>query len=291
MTKTDKELRKQAKAAERTWKQSQLALKRKVRIFYDLQRLRLQTAGRTYERPDGVSIELHEVDVAILEHRATELHTAEKNALRDVEDHLKTIPFYVQVLADKERFKGVGPTMAGVIVSEFDIEREDTVSKMWSFAGLRPEACRRCRECHEPLTDDGMHAKTSKCPLKSAALGEGSTYASGRAQRPTRGEKLPYNAWLRTKLVGVLGPCLIKSNSPWRKFYDDYKHRKASAGWGRSDAHRHQAAIRYMVKMLLVEVHREWRTSLGLPVRAPYHEEYLGHVYGGMVSEAAAAAG
>jgi hypothetical protein len=78
---------------------------------------------------------------------------------------------------------------------------------------------------------------------------------------------------------------MLKLGSPWKKQYDDYKHRKATAGWGKSDAHRHAAAIRYMIKMLLLDIHKEWRTHLGLPVRPSYHEEYQGHVHSGAPRE------
>jgi len=286
-----------ADAAERTWEQSRHGLRRKVGIFYDIQRLRLQTAGRTYERPDGSAIQLHELDVAILEMRAKELSRAEKAALGDVQDHLNTIPFYVQVLSDKKRYRGVGPTMAGVILSSFDIHREDTVSKMWAFAGLRPMPCKRCKACHtvaEPTDEgtfkhrwgrnDGEEGKGKRKCTNGDPIALAQTYDSGQAQKPIKGEKLNYNAWLRTKLVGVLGSILIKVGSPWRKAYDDYKHRKQSQGWGRNDGHRHQAAIRYMIKMLLVDIHREWRTFLNLPVRPPYSEEKLGHVHSGSQS-------
>jgi hypothetical protein len=49
--------------------------------------------------------------------------------------------------------------------------------------------------------------------------------------------------------------------------------------WGRSDAHRHNAALRYMCKMFLTELYVKWRTIEGLSVRAPYAEEYLGRVH------------
>ena len=289
-----------AASAVRTPGQDRMALKRKVAIFYDLQRLRLQTAGRTYERPDGSTIQLHEVDLAILERRARELKNSEKSALRDVLDHLRTMPFYNQVLSDKARYRGIGPTMAGVILSSFDIAREDTASKMWSFAGLAPVAARRCRHCHvvvEASVDSGLFShrarrafrkpgapeepeKKSKCPVADRQVQPYDTYESGQAMRPTKGEKLPYNAFLKTKLVGVLGPVMLKCGSPWKKFYDDYKHRKASEGWGTSDAHRHAAAIRYMVKQLLLDIWKEWRAHLGLPVRPSYQEEKLGHAHG-----------
>ena len=119
----------------RTPDQTRLALKKLVRIFYDLQRLRLQTAGRTLNR--ATTIELHEIDIAILESRAKALHTAEKEALGDVQRHLKLIPFYRDVLSDKQRFKGIGPTMAGVILSEFTFAREDTVSSRTKLSRLQ----------------------------------------------------------------------------------------------------------------------------------------------------------
>ena len=100
------------------------------------------------------------------------------------------------------------------------------------------------------------------------------------AERPTKGEKLHYNSFLKTKLVGVMGSCLLKANSPWRKFYDDYKHRLKSSGKGMSDGHQNAMANRYMVKMLLQELWIDWRTLEGLPVRESYQEGYLGHAHG-----------
>jgi hypothetical protein len=278
-----RELHKAAAAAVRTPEQSRMALRRLVRMFYDLQRLRQQTAGRHLgaAAKDAPEVQLHEADIAILEQRANDLHRAERAALKDIENHLQTIPFYTQVLSNKRRFKGLGPTMSAVILSEFNIVRCDTVSKAWSFAGLKPVPCKRCSKCHTVLKED----KTGKLVHEVAPIqkcdGPHRPYDSARSMRPVKGEKLPYNKFLKTKLVGVMGPCFLKAGSPYRKFYDDYKHRKASMPWGRSDAHRHQAAIRHMVKHFLIDVITEWRQHEGLPVRAPYAEEYLGRVHHG----------
>lgn len=288
MTENQKEnqkLRKAGKKAERTPEQNRAALRRKVRIFYDLQRLRLQTAGRTLDR--ATDIELHEVDVAILDARAADLLRAEKEGLKDIESHLKTMPAFNQILADKEKWKGIGPTLAGVLLAEIDITRADTVSALWRYAGLAPQKARRCKKCQDTvvLTTKGGVAfkhefnRQKKCPVGNAMM-EGETYESAQAERPTKGEKLHYNKFLKTKLVGVMGSCLLKANSPWRKFYDDYKHRLQSAGKGMSDGHRNNMAIRYMVKMLLQEFWIQWRTLEGLPVREPYQEQYLGHAHG-----------
>jgi hypothetical protein len=296
------DVRAQKSLLDRSVKQSVLALRLKVKMFYDLQSMRIIAAGRTAPKAEDGAVQLHEADKFILTLRAQELDKAEKNALRDVSDHLESISVYVDVFSDKTKYRGIGPTLWGVILSEFDVER-DTVSKWWSFAGLVPVPARRCGTCHrivESSDPGGFVHKVAqrrfakpdpsgatpkpveiKCPHK--LLSEHQTYASGHSARPVRGEKNKYNAWLRTKLCGVLAPCLIKLGSPWRKFYDDYKHRLQSkhGGWGTSDAHRHAAAMRYMVKMLLVDIHSSWRHHEGLPVRPPYSEEYLGKKHSG----------
>lgn len=51
------------------------------------------------------------------------------------------------------------------------------------------------------------------------------------------------------------------------------------APWGRSPAHRHAAAQRYMVKMFLTAFWERWRRLEDLPVRPSYAEEYLGRVH------------
>lgn len=299
---TDEELKALKKeGVVRSYEQDRFALKRKVRMFYDLQRMRLQVLGRIAPKAEGAAIQLHPYDLAILERRGQDLHTAEKWALEDVKDHLKTMPFYVNVLSNKKRYKGIGPTLAGVILAENDIRRQSTPSKMWSFAGLAPVAAFRCKECNSLVEQTGEngssvfhHSKVirrsfqkegeekeakSKCSLAPKLMTKDDVYESGKSMRPTRGEKLKYNAWLRSKLVGVAGPCLLKCNSPWRKFYDDYKHRWTTAGKGINDAHRHTAAVRYMVKMLLLDIWIEWRKAEGLPGRVPYAEEKLDHLH------------
>lgn len=284
---------------ERTREERREGLKQKVRMFYDLQTMRMQAGGRTKPKAPGQVLHLHEADKKILEIRAFELERAEGNALKDVNDELRLHGFYNKVLNDKERFRGIGPTMAGVILSEFDIFREDTVGKMWAFAGLAPKACWRCVSCHSVVraTENGAgwtHVTRApkkprpgedpkpevmkKCEFaKGVPLTKDQVFPSGESARPVKGEKLPYNDFLRAKMCGVLGSVILRVDSPWRKPYDDYKFRKQQQNWGMSDGHRHKAATRYMIKMLLLEIWREWRAFEGLAVRSTWAEEKLGH--------------
>jgi len=277
----ERQIRKEAKLAQRTTDQWRAALRRKVRMRYDLQRLAIQMEGRTGDRK-GANIELHEADLALLSHRAKELRKAEKAAAKDVEEHLSTNDFYTRVLSG---YKGLGPTMAGVIMSEFDIYRANTPSAMWAFAGLAPVPCERCKRCNTVVMRDkasGEYKHDGAPLIECPSVLE--PYASARSARPVKGQKLNYNKFLKTKMVGVLADCLLKAGGPqgartneWSRLYDNYKHRMASSGRGRSDAHRHRAAVRYMVKMLLCDIWVKWREYEGLPVRNLYQEQYLGH--------------
>lgn len=266
------------------------ALKEQVHSFYDLQEIRMQVAGRTYPRPESLSIQLHAVDIIKMHEQVQELGVSEAHALKEVNVCLQEIPFYNEVLSNKALFKGIGPTMAGVILSEFDITREPHVSNMWSFAGLAPNPVFRCVKCHTPLKEGEVEGvsgvvylhktKTEQSKACDAFLTIKDIYPSGETAKAKKGEPLKYNAWLRSKLCGVLGPVLLKCNSPWRKHYDDYKHRKQTAGWGMSDLHRHNAAIRYMIKMLLLDIWVRWRTFEKLPITPSYHEaKQGGHGY------------
>ena len=279
--KENQKLRREAKKATRTPEQSRAALKKKVRMFYDLQRLRLQTAGRTYDR--ATEIDLHRADINVLNNRAKDLESFEKEALKDVAAHLQTMREYNEILADKTRFKGIGPTLAGVILSEVDITRAPTISALWRYAGLAPIPCRRCKLCKDSLVKKGdayKHEYKRKKKCKLDIVPHKDTYESARTERPTKGEKLHYNSFLKTKLVGVMSGCLLKANSPYRSFYDNYKHRIASSNRAVSDGHAHRMALRYMVKMVLADIWKDWRALEGLDVRAPYQEAYLNHKHG-----------
>ena len=238
-----------------------------VRYFYDIQRLRIAASNRGVEKKQtdpAKMIELSESDQLFFDQTGKNLRALENQALKEVKGLLDHFTISTWLLDQH----GIGPTMAGVICSSFDINRAHTVSALWAVSGLN--------------------------------------VVDGKAPRPKKLEKLKYNAWLRTKMVGVMGSNFLKLRSPWRKYYDNYKHRKETqvmptcmgcngtgktgrgkcenceggtkpAPWGMSKGHRHNAAIRYMVKMFLAGLYKEWRTIEGLPVRVSYQEQYLGH--------------
>jgi len=97
---------------------------------------------------------------------------------------------------------------------------------------------------------------------------------------------ISFNPFLKTKLVGVLGSSFLRAgvkDNPYRAIYDNYKNRleNSPAHTEKSKGHRHNMAIRYMVKMFIIDLYKVWRTVEGLEVYPPYHEAKLGLKHGG----------
>lgn len=187
---------------------------------------------------------------------------------------LEDFPVYTEFL---QHVRGVGPAMAGVIVSEIDITKARYASSLWMFCGL-------------DVAPDGRARGRYKEHLVKRK------YTSKDGKEMER-DSITFNPLAKTKLVGVLGTIFVKQPADkckYRKIYDDYKHRiEHAAHWKKRQAdlaakykkegkkygaagHRHNAAIRYAVKMFLIDLWREWRTLEGLPTPDPYHVAKLG---------------
>lgn len=174
---------------------------------------------------------------------------------------LKGYPVYEQFL---EGVKGIGPAMAGVIISEIDIAKARHPSSLWKYAGLdvAPDGKGRSRK--------GEHLVEV-------------VYQDKKGEEATR-KGITFNPFLKTKLVGVLASSFLRAgDNKYRQMYDQYKLRlECRADWSEeSKGHRHNAAMRYMIKQFLVDLHIAWRTIEGLEVSAPYHEAKLGHLHHG----------
>jgi len=244
----------------------QQLLLHEVKFFYDLQKLRVAAGNRRVSE----TVQLEKRSIDYLEVRSDLFKTMERKSLSEIRRLLKHHAIWPWLEAQK----GCGPTMAGVICSTIDIRRAGTPSALWAFAGLHVDN------------------------------------ATGRAVKRKRGEKLNHNPFLKAKLVKVLADCMIKSKSPWTEHYYAYKTRKKNervdkcmacdgrgkykdgktcqncggtggpAPWGSSDAHRDMAARRYMIKMFLLALWKEWREIEGLPTGDTYAEAYLNRRHG-----------
>ncbi len=191
-----------------------------------------------------------------------ELEEQEKTHFRRLGNILKDYPIYNNFLAG---VVGVGPAMAGVIISEIDITKAEYPSSVHKYAGL-------------DVAGDGQGRSRKKEHL------EESQYTDKNGELQTK-KGITFNPFLKTKLVGVLGSSFIKQSPDkckYRKVYDDYKHRieNMEAHKEKSKGHRHNMAVRYMIKIFLIDLYNEWRSLEGLPVAPTYSESKLGKIHG-----------
>jgi len=202
------------------------------------------------------------------------LEKVEREQFNSLTKVLEDFPIYMEFLLG---VRGVGPAMAAVIISEFDITRAKYVSNMWSYAGLDVAA-------------DGRGRSRRKEHLVKRQ------YIDAKGE-PQERDSITFNPFLKTKLVGVLSGSFLKSGSSYNEHYYNYKNRiqsRQSPGTNRqplpegeqpwSKIRIHRAALRYMVKMFLIDLYVKWRTLEGLPVTKTYHEDKLGHVHTGNVT-------
>lgn len=173
---------------------------------------------------------------------------------------LKSYPIYAHYLL---KVKGVGPAMAGVIVSEIDIHKAKYPSCLWAYAGLdvAPDGKGRSRRA-EHLVESEYTSKDGEVKTKKG---------------------ITFNPFLKTKLVGVLGGSFLKAGeNKYSEIYYNYKNRLEQHAVYKdvSKGHRHNMAVRYMVKQFLVDLHTVWREIEGLEVAIPYSEAKLGLKHG-----------
>ena len=255
-----------------------------VRARCDFQDMRKRMDNRIGRKADGEDQDLADgdkrtmsaEDLATFGGIADAAHKQEAELEKQLLKVLKRFPIWTKWL---KGVKGVGPVSAGWIIGEYDIHIASTVSKLWQFTGLNPGMVQGKKRVED---------------------GEGESHFEFTGQM-VRGDKLtpghvaPFNKRLRTALCGVMADGFVKAQNDYcMTYYYPYKARLeqehntvleiSTAGakpkeveWAEAKkAHRHRAAIRYMIKMFLKDLYVQWRTLEGLDVRAPYQEEYLG---------------
>jgi len=136
--------------------------------------------------------------------------------------------------------KGIGKILAAKLVSSIDIRQADTVSALWRYAGYG--------------VVDGEHEK------------------------PVKGEKLHYNAELKKNLY-LVGMSFMRCGSPYREIYDSAKEYYEAKHPDWTKGHRHNAALRKMIKIFLSHLWEHWRMLEGLPIRDAYVLENMGHTH------------
>lgn len=278
--------------------QERKELKALVRTMYDYQDMRLRTAGRLRLKADDTGVneenmddaEISEKDYNTIEYVKLATAKIEKKINKEIKHIVEAQPIWKEFFVN---VRGCGPLMTAACLSEFDIYRADTVSKMWQFAGLNPGQVRGKKIIKITKNIDMSHVIREYENMKGEKCGIILSDEMIRGDKKKAGFVAPYNAWLRTKLCGVLAGGMIKAQHGETgknyalDFYYPYKVRleqeestvmhigKETAWMDVSKGHRDAAAKRYMIKMFLLDLYVAWRKAEGLPVREPYSAEYL----------------
>lgn len=202
----------------------------------------------------------------------TGLLKEEALAFKRLENVLKQDSFYVNWLS---KVRGIGPAMAGVILSEFDPYRAKYPSGFWKYAGLDVIPVFD-KDTHELVGTEGRSRREHHLVEREYKAADGT-------MKTRRG--ITFNPWLKSKLLAVLATSFLRAgNEKYVKLYQDYKFRQMN----RPDvlekpgakAIAHKRALRYMIKRFLVDLHMAWREHEGLEVNAPYEVAKLGFTHG-----------
>ncbi len=163
-----------------------------------------------------------------------ELEKLEKSITKELKVWVEEHPLWDAWLA---KVPGVGPAMAGVLLSEIDINRAKYPSSLWQLAGL------------DVAKDGRGRQKFREHCVKTE---------DGRLRRV-------YNAFLKSKLMGVQAEVFIKKKSPYAEIYYDYKHRLQNSPKFKKNSkmHIHLMSCRYMIKIFLADLFYAWKTLEG----------------------------
>ena len=209
-------------------------------------------------KKDGVFDDYTEINLAGL---YTRLHEDEQLQIKRLEGVLKEFPIWNDFLLG---VRGVGPMMAGVIISALDPYKAKYPSSFHKYIGIDVvNGVGRTRK-KEHLEETEYKDKDGKTQTKIG---------------------ITFNPWAKTKIVGVLGSSFIKQPADkckYRKIYDDYKFRLQNhkIHKEKTKLHIHNMANRYMIQQFLNDLHIAWREIEGLEVSKPYAEAKLGYKHG-----------
>lgn len=228
-------------------------------------------------------------------------------AFKNIETIIDQFPIWTKYLL---HVRGIGPTLAAVLISKFDIYKARYVTSMWAYAGLG------VMEYDQDGNYDGRGTGRYKEHLveKEYVKSDGGI---------TNTHGISFNSWLKTKLIGVLYDCLIKQNAFYRTLSNNYKSRLTNSPFHNSiirrepngdlvrvfpsgqiytgdkpipkfvidkferdpslmeyeqysKSHKFNMAKRYTVKIFIKDLYEAWKQIEGLKKEDPYGETHQG---------------
>jgi hypothetical protein len=230
----------------------------------------------------------------------------EKDAFKRLGDVLSDFPIYTEFLSN---IAGCGPAMSAVILSGFDIYKAKYPSSLWQYIGAGVEKDGQGTSKRKEHLVEIAYLDAKKQPqtrmgirhnnwLKTKLLGvlPGAIFKACVRWEPVIQEvydttpdevkamKLKKDPHGKMKLT----PCVRLVSGEYAPLYYQYRNRldhRAAPGpdnnftvdWTKaSPMRKHRAAIRFMIKVLLLDLYKVWRAMEGLEVHPPYSEAKLG---------------
>lgn len=229
-----------------------------LKSLLDARRQALKAGNGAANRMLAYKRNTDKLDEATLHFVAQQAYDAKKHLDeidKRVAKQVKKIAENSELVAQALNIPSVGPVSVAYCLIYINLQKADTVSKLWSYAGL-----------HKPSYE-----------------------------RFQKGETSGGNKTLRTALYCFAESVMKNKNSPYRAVYDSEKQKKEVSEqltWTRNTqgkliqcawkdtkpSHRNGHALRQVMKFFLSDFHFVGRTLMGLPVRPVYAEEKLGHI-------------
>jgi hypothetical protein len=253
------------------------------------------------------------------------LETQEDSHFKRLGSMLNEYPIFTEYLKD---VRGIGPAMAGVLISEIDIEKCQYPSSLWKYCGLdvvaewtldrvvalvnpdkiphkfpekRPFYIFKDQFNFLHFEKEGepneLHIFYKEKTLKAKLIYVWTGDLKGRSKKKEHLVQTEYidknnevafkmgitfNPWLKSKLIGVLASSFLRAgDNIYSQAYRDYKNRIENHPdhLEKTKGHRHNMAMRYMIKIFLIDFHRTWRAIEELPVTTVYSKGKLGIVH------------
>lgn len=254
-------------------KLKRLTIRVLVESYYDLQDYRIRTGNRM--RQLGSSGEILSLDPDAIKKDEVGIQEV-------IRQYLKEIPIASWMLGDgvNKGIKGIGPTLAGGLISFLDVTKADHPSDFWSYAGLGVVRI--------PL-DEAREKYKNNIPIqravKIAEINGDDSISLGQSRRA--GNKVNFNPRVKTLMWKIMDSFIKQNTNPYRKYYDDRKatemarldveEKKIGKTINGKKAIADKRAKRYAEKQFLQDLWLKWRTLEGLPTGTPFVVGRLGH--------------
>lgn len=158
--------------------------------------------------------------------------------------------------------KGCGHISAGFLISHLDVHKARHPSSFWKYSGLDVVLNQESGKW------EGRSQRKAHCIIRKYISREGTEESK---------LSITYNKDVKSKLLFVVGRGLIMSNGPYRKIYDDYRHRLDLRPdlESSSKLHKFNMARRYVVKIFLKDLWVAWRELEGYEWEEDYYTKFI----------------